>query len=282
MRRRIADKHRLWGLFEAWHLASLASASSSAAIVQGFRRRRDAISLAGHFRAWASLARARCWVRRRRLRQGLGRLIMATGKQGRLHQFAPGQGRWHLSLQGEMAGVGQARKIAHFPVKALLIVRDWRLHWLRRRREELRGRRITDEASCVDSIAMAHHRRNALSNGIRSWCRATAMRRLERLLCFPGTGGDGGRGSGSSSGVGLWKVRTSLVTWRNSAIARRRARIVGKVAENSSRCWRLARGIRRWRRWASTIARRRRARKAYALRASFVALRQVRFGERMN
>ncbi|CAM9536059.1 unnamed protein product [Scytosiphon promiscuus] len=52
-RRTAADNHRLGRLFAAWHTAALASSASSQAVVSGVRRRRDALTLAADFRAWA-------------------------------------------------------------------------------------------------------------------------------------------------------------------------------------------------------------------------------------
>lgn len=279
-RRRIADKHRLRGLFEAWHLASLASSSSSAAIVRGFRRRCDAITLAGDFRAWASLSRARRWIRRRRLRQGLDCLMLLKTEawsRSRVIDSGEGWSRWRPSLLGMEAGMARVREVARGPggeiLRSWLLVKevgDSRLQQLRRRRQKLRGRGLPDPGSSADTMAIAHCRRVALSNGLRCWFRVTALRSIERMLVFCMVGKEGG------GGVGVLVARKALLVWRDAATARRLARDGERSVESASRRGRLAVGIRCWRLWALAAARRRRSRQTYTLRTSFVALRQAR------
>lgn len=280
-RRRIADKHRLQRLFDTWHLASLASSSSSAAIIRGFRRRRDVITLAVDFRAWASLSRARRWIRRRRLRQGLNRLMLLKTEgwsRSRVIGSREGLSRWRPSLFGIEAGMTRSREVTRGPgggiSRSWLLVKevgDSCLQQLRRRRQQLRGRGLPAPGSSADTIAMAHLRRVALSNALRSWFRVTALRSIERMLMFCMLGKDNG------GGVGVVAARKMLMAWHDAATGRRLARVRERSAESASRRRRLAVGIRCWRRWASATARRRRSHQTYTLRTSFMALRQACF-----
>lgn len=273
--RQTADRHRLLNLFESWHLASLSSAASSSAIVQGFRRRREAATLAGNFRAWASLARARLWVRRRRLRRGLEGLMGVEAGAWR-KDFDREKRPGILLHKGAVAGVPRGRDADHSGQVSSMVA-DWR-SWRQKRRwsDQQRGSRrwsIETEAF-LDVTATDHRRRSLLSRGLRALVSGTAEARTGRLLWFPTIIKTG---HGDGAGVGVVVVRTALLAWRGNAEALRSARRVDMIAEGALRRRTLVEVVRDWRGWAMAAARRRGAEKAHALRRSFVALRQVRW-----
>lgn len=275
----VADRHRLLGLFETWHLASLASASSSAAAIRGFESRRGVAILAGSFRAWASLLRARRWRRIRRLRQGFESLASfaassaeswprrfyraGTGAQDAIYTQR-GLVRW-----GEEGAFREREEDR--PGKRALMAGQKR----QRQRYGGQGAGGSDlsRLSSAVSLASAHRRWVALSKGLRALrlC-ATAALRSERFIANPPQNG------GAIVGFSARSARSALAAWRVSAAMRRRARARCASAEDGYKRRCLVLSLRAWACLTAVEARQKRADRAHKLKASFVSLRQVRFG----
>ncbi|CAN0013837.1 unnamed protein product, partial [Ectocarpus sp. 8 AP-2014] len=265
-RRHTADRHRLGRLFDRWHLAALASSSSSTAIVTGVRRRRDVDTLAHSFRAWASLSRARRWRRRRALRRGLEGLASFTGREdgvaGASQMFS--NSPWRRPRTGVE---GEVRRGSTAPLSVELS--------LAHRGGGSRGRRCVGagglEAHGVEAVASAHRRRAALSRGFLALlCQGSRQLRMGRgrLFSVPGGGGKGG------VVVSVRAARIGFLTWCGAARARGRAREGMEAAEVVWRRKGLAGAVKGLKRFAVVAARQRRADRANVLRRSFVALRQ--------
>lgn len=272
----MADSHRLSGLFETWHLAALASAASSAAAVRGFQSRRGVATLAGNFRAWASLSRARRWRRLRRLRRGLDSMAsyaeFSSGswprrfyRAGAAIQDASNTQRGFLpwGAEGAFRGSGEGRP----EERALTAGPQWRRQAYGGQGAD--GSRLSRVSSAV-SFASAHRRRVALSKGLRALRFGTAQTK-NQLLIFDPRGGDGIFG-----GFSARAARSALSAWRAFAATQRRSRALCASTEYgyTRRC--LMRSLRAWRHLMAAEARQRRADRAHMLRRSFVALRQVR------
>lgn len=304
-RGRVADRHRLGRLFAAWHLAALASSSSSKAVARGVRRRRDTETLASDFRAWASLSRARRWHRRHHLRQGLETLASFA---------AAGVGVvGGLGMVGRAPGArsGAAPRFvgsAELSLPPPSVVDDWPAARGQKRRQQFRGgdgehgeKRVprgrpsapagptgrTAVATAVrvyeaEAVAIAHCRRAALSRGVRA---LLLLRRRRRPRWRAGSAAElRGRGQlfccvhGDARKEGLVvsarAVRAALWAWYEAASASRRARDGVEVTKRR----RLVGAVRDWRRFALAAARQRRADRMGLLKRSFVALRQVYMG----
>lgn len=288
-RRRTAHRHRLGRLFEAWHLAVLASSASSKAVVRGFRRRRAAAALAADFRAWASLSRARRWRRRRLLGRGLGALASFAAGSGHAATAAASafpkrrrqgvRGWWWdgataaavASAAGGLAGPGEL---------VLSSVKGAREGFLRNCLKGRTGGEVSAAGGArvfdPEAVASAHRRRVRLSRGYRALLRtgsAEELRRTRQPFFF--ARGRRDRGGKGAVVVGVRAARAAFRTWLETARGRKRARD-GVAA--GARAWRrdaLARGVRELGRFALAAARRRRAERASLLRESFAAFRQV-------
>lgn len=266
------------GLFATWHFASLASAASSAAAVRGFQSRRGVATLAGNFRAWASLSRARRWRRLCRLRRGLEGLA----------SFAElSAGSWPRRFYTAGAGTQDAsnKQRGFLPWEAEGTFREgggsWPEDWAptaagpKRQRQQQYGGHGADGSdlsrlSSAVSSASAHRRRVVLTKGLRALRFGTAQRRSDLFIFDPQSSGV------LFSGVSARTARSALSAWRAFAAKQRRSRARCALAEEKYRRRCFVESLRAWGRLAAVEARQRRADRAHMLKRTFVALRQVR------
>lgn len=236
-RSRAARRHRLGRLFDAWHLAALASSASSTAVVRGFRRRRDAATFAAGFRAWASLSWARRWRRRQLLLHGLEALASLAPPANHVRG---GLTRSHLAGTAVGGGGVPARGVTVYDPEA---------------------------------VASAHRRRAGLSRGFRALLQTggAELGTTRQFLFVP----HGNRGERGGAVVRVSVVRVACRTWFEAASWRRRARGGADVGARAWRRNGLARAVRELRRLAVDASRQRRADRRSLLRGSFAAFRQV-------
>lgn len=299
-RRTAADNHRLGRLFAAWHTAALASSASSTAVVRSVHRRRDTLTLAADFRAWASLSRARRWRRRRCLRRGLETLAcfaeagVPAGGQGR----GEGCGQETTRVrQGQQRGLSWMLLLP--PVSSLVQEGQRARVPVGRIGDVQRGGGGGGIGHTYDSkaaLASAHRRRTLLLRGLRALrlqvpgsggglLGRSGGGRPFYVVAVPGDGGDGcgGGGGGNAGGgfvvVGARAARGALTAWCEAARAARRAREAAGMMGVAHAVWRrhrVIRAVRALRVFAMGAARQRRAARRRLLRKTFVALRQVR------
>eukprot|EP00752_Nemacystus_decipiens_P017226 g15432.t1 len=288
-RSRAARRHRLGRLFEAWHLAALASSASSTAVVQGFRRRRHAATLVADFRAWASLSRARRWRRRVLLRRGMEALASLAAplrysaaaatvltsdgpdsRRQRLRRTGRGWDGAASAVAGGLAGPDEPAPLslaANSRTRGGLTRRDLARTSVGRHKMSTGGATVYD----VRAVASAHRRRVGLSRGLRALLRTSPGElRRTRQLYFVLRGSGGGRGAV----VSVRAARGAFLTWSEAASWRRRARHGMDVSARACRRSALVRAVQELRRFAVDAARQRRAARVGLLRRSFAAFRQ--------
>lgn len=250
---RVADRHRLRRLFEAWHECCLELAATSSALVRGFRCRQEMATLAAGFRAWASLSRSRRWCRRHRLRRGLEGFAIAAAVA------VPSRNR-RGAFQRNTSVVWQR-------VRGGLLALDLAAGMVVVRSTRLRGSKCWDRTAAAATAAVTasmYWRRQMLLIGLRALKSGTAS--AERLRSRPRL----------VTHVKASKARTCLLRWKRTAQARRTARTAEHLAEGALGRLRLSGAVRAWRHWASSSALQHRKRHARELRVAFVALRQAR------
>eukprot|EP00903_Cladosiphon_okamuranus_P012045 g11310.t1 len=281
-----AQRHRLGRLFEAWHLAALASSASSKAVVRGFRRRRNASTLAADFRAWASLSRARCWRRHRLLRLGLETLasfttgpgFVATTAKTTASNFAKERRRGLREIRwaGAAAAVVTDGLVGPGDVTLLSSLSRSRRGLTRRSDlESTLGRQRVSAGgvttSALDAAARDHRRRVRLSRGFHALQQTDPFKlgRMQQLIFVRhGSGGD------RDAVVSVRAAQVACRAWLEAARWRRRSRRGVGVAAVAWRRNVLVRTLRELRRFAVEAARQRRADRASLLRESFAAFRQ--------